>query len=277
LARFGRVFALIAPAIDVEGIIEELQHRVVEELDYHREAANQNAFADAFADDPEFVVPRAVAATDHALVTTWLESTGSLADIIARGTQEERNHFGNLFVRFLVSGPARTGLLHADPHPGNFRILTSGQIGVVDFGAVDRLPNGLPAELGHLVRLAVDHKHDELEHQLRDLGFLNPNSNLTTEAIARYVRPFTEPAQTEEFTFNRSWLRDQVARVSAPTADGMGTSLRINLPREYVLLHRVAAGVVGVLCQLGATVRVHAVLSDSVPGYADESPLAEKP
>ena len=47
----------------------------------------------------------------------------SLAAIIADGTQEERDHYGELFVRFLFAGPARTGMLHADPHPGNFRIL----------------------------------------------------------------------------------------------------------------------------------------------------------
>ncbi len=269
LARLGRVFALIAPAVDVEGIIEELQVRVVEELDYRREAENQNAFADAYADDPDVVVPRAVASTDHALVTTWMDSTGSLAGVIADGTKEERDHFGSLYIHFLFTGPARVGLLHADPHPGNYRILESGQLGVVDFGAVDRLPNGVPAELGRLVRIAVKGSQAKLEEELRNLGFLRPNANLTSEALARYVRPFTDPAQTEEFTFSREWLRGQVTRVSAPTAEGMGTSLRINLPREYVLIHRVAAGGIGVLCQLGATVRVPDVLAESLPGYAD--------
>jgi predicted unusual protein kinase regulating ubiquinone biosynthesis (AarF/ABC1/UbiB family) len=269
LARLGRVFALIAPAVDVEGIIEELQTRVVEELDYRQEAANQNAFAEAFSDDPDIVIPRAVTATDHALVTTWLESDGSLADIIANGTQDQRDHFGRLYIHFILMGPSRAGMLHADPHPGNYRILPSGQLGVIDFGAVDRLPGGIPPELGRVVRIAVDESHDELEAELRRLGFLRPNAKLSSEAIARYVGPMIEPGQTEEFTFSREWLRRQVTHVSAPTADGMGTSLRINLPREYVLIHRVAAGGVGVLCQLGATVRVPEVLAESLPGFAD--------
>lgn len=271
LARLGRVFALIAPAVDVDGIIKELQTRVVEELDYQREAESQNLFADAFANDPDIVIPRALASTDEALVTTWLESTGSLADIIADGTKEERDHFGGLYIHFLFTGPARAGLLHADPHPGNYRILSTGQLGVVDFGAVDRLPHGVPAELGELVRIAVRGSHDDLESALRRLGFLRPNAHLAPEAIARYVGPLTTPAQTEEFTFSREWLREQVGRVSAPTAEGMGMSLRINLPREYVLLHRVAVGGVGVLSQLGATVRVPEVLAESLPGYAGES------
>jgi predicted unusual protein kinase regulating ubiquinone biosynthesis (AarF/ABC1/UbiB family) len=269
LARFGRVFALIAPAVDVEGIIDELQARVVEELDYGREAESQNLFADAFADDPDIVVPRAVASTDHALVSTWLDSTGSLADVIANGTKQERDHFGRLYIHFLVTGPPLVGLLHADPHPGNYRILASGQLGVVDFGAVDRLPHGFPAELGHLLWIAVHGSHDDLESELRRLGFLRPNAHLNAESIARFIGPLTTPAKSEEFTFTREWLRKQVARVSAPTADGMGMSLRINLPREYVMLHRVAVGGVGVLSQLGATLRVPEILAESVPGYAE--------
>ena len=57
------------------------------------------------------------------LVTEWMESTGSLARVIREGTQEERDHYGQLFVRFLIDAPRRTGLLHADPHPGNFRTI----------------------------------------------------------------------------------------------------------------------------------------------------------
>jgi predicted unusual protein kinase regulating ubiquinone biosynthesis (AarF/ABC1/UbiB family) len=269
LARFGKVFGLIAPAIDIDGIIKELQERVVEELDYRREAEDQNAFADAFADDPDIVIPRAVAGTDEALVTTWMDSKGSLADIIADGTQEERDRFGNLYIHFILSGPVRAGLLHADPHPGNFRVLESGQLGVVDFGAVDRLPEGVPPELGRVVRLAVDGSHEDLEAELRRLGFLRRNAQLDADAVARYLAPMVEPGRSEEFTFSRHWLRRQVAHVSAPTSDGMGTSLRINLPREYVLIHRVATGGVGVLCQLGATVRVPEILAESLPGFAD--------
>ena len=85
------------------------------------------------------------------LVTEWMDSPVSLATVIADGTQAERDHYGELLVRFLFAGPARTGMLHADPHPGNFRILplpTAARAGsgVLDFGAVSRLPGGtLPA------------------------------------------------------------------------------------------------------------------------------------
>jgi predicted unusual protein kinase regulating ubiquinone biosynthesis (AarF/ABC1/UbiB family) len=268
MARLGKIFAVIAPGVDVDGILQETQDRLVEELDYAREAASQRAFAAAFAGDADFVIPQVVASTEHALVTTWMESTSSLAEVIANGTKEERDHYGDLYVRFLFDGPARSGMLHADPHPGNYRILPSGQLGVVDFGAVAHLPDGVPAELGHMMRLAVDHEYDELEAELRRMGFLRPNVKLTVEAIGRFIGPFLDPARADEFTFSREWMREQATRVAAPNADGMGMSLRINLPREYVLLHRVWVGGVGVLSQLGTTARFRAILEESMPGFS---------
>jgi predicted unusual protein kinase regulating ubiquinone biosynthesis (AarF/ABC1/UbiB family) len=268
LARLSRLFAVIAPSVDVASIAEELQERVIEELDYALEARHQQAFADAFRGDPEILVPDVVSHTDQALVSTWLESTGSLADIIDTGSQQERDQYGLRYVRFLFAGPERTGLLHADPHPGNYRVLPDGRLGVVDFGAVARLPEGVPAELGLLLRMAAEGEYAELEAELRRLGFLKPDVKLDADSVGRFVAPFVEPAQSEEFTFNREWLRQQVLRVSAPTAEGLGTSLRINLPREYVLLHRVWVGGIGVLCQLGATARFREVLEESMPGFA---------
>ena len=268
LARLSRLFAVIAPSIDVAAIADELQERVIEELDYGLEAQHQQTFADAFRDDPEIVVADVVAHTDQALVSSWLESTGSLADIIDAGTQQERDQYGLRYVRFLFAGPERTGLLHADPHPGNYRVMADGRLGVVDFGAVARLPEGVPAELGLLLRMAAEGEFDDLEAELRRLGFLKPDVKLDADSVGRFVAPFVEPAQSEEFTFNREWLRQQVLRVSAPTAEGLGTSLRINLPREYVLLHRVWVGGIGVLCQLGATARFRDVLEESMPGFA---------
>ena len=84
------------------------------------------------------------------------------------GTTEERNRAGILLVRFLFSGPSRAGLLHADPHPGNFRLLDDGRLGVLDFGAVDRLPDGFPRFFGKLLRLMHEDRDIEtVEHELR--------------------------------------------------------------------------------------------------------------
>src|SRR3546814_8664762 len=74
-----------------------------EELDYTLEASNQMVFADEFANDPDFVVPRVLGNSPRVLVTSWMESEASLAQVIKDGTPEQRDHFGQLYARFLVA------------------------------------------------------------------------------------------------------------------------------------------------------------------------------
>ena len=155
LSRMARLFARISPGLEVKPLLAELKDRVLEELDYSLEADAQRAFATAYADDPHIAVPRVVASAPKAMVTEWLDGT-PLSRIIAGGTTEQRDRAGTLLAELHYSAPARAGLLHADPHPGNFRILPDGRLGVVDFGAVARLPGGYPEPLGRLTRHAVD-------------------------------------------------------------------------------------------------------------------------
>ncbi|KPC60901.1 ABC transporter ATP-binding protein, partial [Streptomyces sp. NRRL WC-3753] len=138
----------LVPGLDVKPLITELRDRVSEELDYALEAEAQRIHAEEFADDPYMLVPGVVHQSDQVLVTEWLEGI-PLSEVIAEGTEEQRDWAGQLLSRFLFSGPARTGLLHADPHPGNFRLVRAEDedgwlLGILDFGTVDRLPGGLP-------------------------------------------------------------------------------------------------------------------------------------
>src|SRR5271169_619345 len=69
LSRAGRLFGLLMPGLDVKPLLDELKDRVTEELDYSLEAASQQAFADAYAGDPDISVPGVITGTDHVLVT----------------------------------------------------------------------------------------------------------------------------------------------------------------------------------------------------------------
>jgi len=274
LSRLARLFTVLAPGIDIKPLLAELEARVSEELDYDLEASAQAAFASAFDGDPEYVVPRVVAHSSRVLVTTWMDSESSLAAVISDGTQEQRDHFGRLYANFLFGGPARVGLLHADPHPGNFRILADGRLGVVDFGAVARLPGGYPAALGTLGRYALDDDWEAVVAGLRAEGFLLARTQFDGEAMRDYLSPFIDAARTEEFAFTRRWLRRQAARVATPTQENISTALKINLPPEYMLIHRVWLGCVGVLCQLETTMQFRALLEDTLPGLSDSDSVA---
>ena len=275
LSRLARTIGPVFPGLDVKPLVEELQARTEEELDYRLEADAQRAFAEAFRGDPYIVVPEVVAAGETVLVTEWLDSTSSLAAVIADGTLEERDHYGERFVRFLFEGPARTGMLHADPHPGNFRIVPDadggmGRLGVLDFGAVARLPEGrLPSAMGKLMRLAGDGDHDALLEGLREEGFVKERIKLDAQALLDYLDPFVEPTKVERFRFSREWMRGQFERINDPRSDAYTIAIKLNLPPSYLLIHRTWLGGIGILSQLGAEAPFREILAEALPGFAD--------
>lgn len=215
LSRVAGLFRALQPGLDVKALLAELRARVTEELDYQLEASAQQAFAEAYADDPGIKVPRVVAAAEKVLVTDWLDGTG-LATVIASGSQEERNRAGYLLATLHFSAPARAGLLHADPHPGNFRMLPDGRLGVVDFGAVARLPDGHPEPIGRLARLALAGDAEAVYEGLCKEGFIRPELDLSPADVLDFLLPMLAPVRDEEFQFSRSWLREEAARVAGP-------------------------------------------------------------
>jgi predicted unusual protein kinase regulating ubiquinone biosynthesis (AarF/ABC1/UbiB family) len=269
LSRAGMLFSVLMPGLDAKPMLDELRDRVAEELDYHLEAASQRAFAAAYAGDPDIYVPDIVADTDHVLVSEWMDGT-PLSKIISDGTKAQRDRSGILLVRFLFSGPARAGLLHADPHPGNFRFLDDGRLGVLDFGAVDRLPDGLPVFFGRLLRIMhTDNPDlDVVERELRANGFLRPGISVDLDALRTFLAPLAEPSSVETFQFSREWMRSEAARITDMSASNV--SRKFNVPPTYVLIHRVSMAGIGVLCQLGCEGAFRAEVQRWVPGYTDD-------
>ncbi|MDR6976706.1 putative unusual protein kinase regulating ubiquinone biosynthesis (AarF/ABC1/UbiB family) [Streptomyces sp. 3330] len=281
LSRFARLLGPLVPGMDVKPLIAELKDRVSEELDYSLEAQAQQAHAEEFADDPDVVIPAVVHQREQVLVTEWIDGV-PLSEVITDGTQEQRDRAGQLLSRFLFSGPARTGLLHADPHPGNFRLLPGGpdgeddwRLGVLDFGTVDRLPGGLPDPIGDSLRMTLDGDAEAVYELLRTEGFVKDSIELDPDAVLDYLLPIIEPAQVDEFTFSRGWMRSQAARIADPRSPAHQLGKQLNLPPAYLLIHRVTLSTIGVLCQLGATVRLREELEEWLPGFLAEEVLED--
>ena len=275
LSRFARVFSALMPGLDARPLLAELRGRVAEELDYRLEAAAQQAFAAAYAGDPDVCVPRVVCVSDHVLVSEWLDGI-PLATIIADGTTAQRNRAGIMIIRFLFSGPARVGLLHADPHPGNFRLLADGRLGVLDFGAVDRVPDGFPPIFGRVLRLIhEDGDPARLEDEFRSHGYLRDGVSIDLTALRAFLAPLAEPSKADSFRFSREWLRTETAQAS--TLRSTSVLRRLNLPPSYVFIHRVLAAGLGVLCQLECEVPFRAEVLRWLPGYVDPAKPAPQP
>lgn len=288
LSRFARLLGPLIPGMDVKPLITELRDRVSEELDYELEAQAQREHAAEFADDPDVVVPDVVHQCEQVLVTEWIDGM-PMADVIADGTEEQRDRAGQLLARFLFSGPARTGLLHADPHPGNFRLLPPAgagedgmdaegelRLGVLDFGTVDRLPGGLPETIGESLRLTLEGDAVAVYELLRTEGFVKETIDLDPDAVLEYLVPIIEPAEAEEFTFSRGWMRTQAARIADPRSPAHQLGKQLNLPPAYLLIHRVTLSTIGVLCQLNATVRLREELEAWLPGFVPEEFVYEE-
>jgi predicted unusual protein kinase regulating ubiquinone biosynthesis (AarF/ABC1/UbiB family) len=266
IGRMSRLVGLLVPGLDVKPLIAELKARVAEELDYSLEAKSQATFAAAYSGDPDVLVPSVVHQAGQVLVTDWVDGK-PLSRIIASGTAKERNRAGLLLARFLFSGPQRARLLHADPHPGNFRLLEDGRLVVLDFGAVNRLPDGLPEPIGRLLRLAIDDDAVGVLAGLREEGFVKSSIDLDARRLLDFLSPILDPVRADEFRFDRAWLRAQATRIADPRSPAYSTGLQLNLPPEYLLIHRVTMGTIGVLCQLQAEASWRTELEHWLPEF----------
>jgi predicted unusual protein kinase regulating ubiquinone biosynthesis (AarF/ABC1/UbiB family) len=273
ISRVAKVAAGWVPGIELGPILDELRDRMAEELDYRLEAESQAAFAAAFDGDPDFHVPHVVDGREHVIVSEWLDGL-PLSRIIADGTQEQRDTASQLYLRFLLAGPARAGLLHADPHPGNFRITPDGRLGIIDFGAVNRLPEGMPPEIGPLLTTGLEGSAEDVLDGLREIGFVRSNIDLDPQRLLDYLEPFMAPFRTDTFTFSREWLRGVFAHINDPRQPNYAVAYKLNLPPDYLLIHRVWGGSIGVLSQLGGTVHGRSLVDELLPG-ADLPPVGE--
>ena len=251
IQRFAKIFQLLLPGVEMKPLLEELKARIIEEVDYRYEASAQSACFEAYKGDSDIAIPEVIMATDRVLVSQWLEGT-PLSKVITDGTQEERNNAGIRLARFHFTAPMRAGLLHADPHPGNFRVLKDGRLGVLDFGACNRLPNGFPEPFKRLLRNALEGDAIALYNGFKEDGFILADVEVSPELVLDYLLPLVEPLRTDYFAYSRDWLRTQSVRVGDPRNPTAKIGFQLNLPPEYVLIHRVTLGTTGIFCQLRA-------------------------
>ncbi|MFZ9143005.1 MAG: ABC1 kinase family protein [Candidatus Nanopelagicaceae bacterium] len=251
IQRFAKIFQLLLPGVEMKPLLEELKARIIEEVDYRYEASAQSACFEAYKGDSDIAIPEVIMATDRVLVSQWLEGT-PLSKVITDGTQEERNNAGIRLARFHFTAPMRAGLLHADPHPGNFRVLKDGRLGVLDFGACNRLPNGFPEPFKRLLKNALEGDAIALYNGFKEDGFILADVEVSPELVLDYLLPLVEPLRTDYFAYSRDWLRTQSVRVGDPRNPTAKIGFQLNLPPEYVLIHRVTLGTTGIFCQLRA-------------------------
>jgi predicted unusual protein kinase regulating ubiquinone biosynthesis (AarF/ABC1/UbiB family) len=271
LERFARLFTLIVPGLDARAVMRELRARTLEELDYRDEADRQRAFAAEFGGGEHLHVPAVVASSPKVLVSEWLDGP-SLATLLGQPAhgpvgRAARDRYGHTIVETMFSSPVRLGLLHADPHPGNFMLLPDGRLAMVDYGAVAAMPGGIPPVLASTLRHIADGEPEAMMALLRAEGFVA--ADVGPDDVLAYIGALANPLRVPRFRFDRAWMAAQGARV----ADLRGAAYRdtgraLTLPADHLVFLRVLTGWMNVLAQLDCTVAVRGIVERWVPAFA---------
>lgn len=215
------------------GLVEEFEQAIHEEMDFLREAENIARFRANFEGSQELYVPKVFFqfTTEQVLVMEYLEGTriddldrlketGLDLDKVARRGSDV------LFKMILMDG-----FFHADPHPGNFLVLSNGQLGFVDFGVVGRIREDLLDAMGSTFIALLNRDYDALTRQSINLGFVPDTLDL--ERYRQEMRADLE--NTIEPLVGRK-LSQMPPVVYVERIMALAVKHRLRLPRELFLV-----------------------------------------
>jgi len=245
------------PSLDVAALLDEHAARLTEELDYTREAGWMRTFRSAW-EGRGVTIPEVLFATKKVLVTRWMDGTPWTA-VGALG-QEERDRAGELLARFTFLSPARAGATHADPHPGNFRLLADGTLGVLDFGSVAVDSGAFTWVFTQTLRLAAEGDADGVLALWRDAGLVSAGTSADRlmELLDVDTRMWTDPT----FHFTIEWLTRRAGSWTDPVA-ALEDASALAFPPSYLLEHRALMGALTLICSISADFDIASIIHET--------------
>ncbi|MBS0560856.1 MAG: AarF/ABC1/UbiB kinase family protein [Proteobacteria bacterium] len=248
------IFQRMDGAIDQEEIYKELAERLREELDYGREAAQMRLYGLMLANDPVVHVPVPFAAysTKRLLTMTWLDGRSLLGRLEEDPPQEERNRIAEALFRAWYVPLYRYGVIHGDPHLGNYQVRPDGSVNLLDFGAIRVFPARFVRGVIDLYEAVRDNDDEKAHHAYTTWGFTDL-SREKMDVLNMWARFLYEPlmqdrARRIQETNDTQFGREVAEKVHA----GLKRTGGVKPPREFVLMDRSAIGLGGVFLRLGA-------------------------
>jgi predicted unusual protein kinase regulating ubiquinone biosynthesis (AarF/ABC1/UbiB family) len=255
-----RMISPLYPGVDTRSVVDELRGRIVEELDYAREADNQRAFHDLYDAHPFIRIPRVHASHSTARVLTSEFVDGRrFADVLG-DDEAMRTRYGEILFRFVFGSIVRHGMFNGDPHPGNYLFDGDGRVVFLDFGCVKYFPSEMLTNWRALVKAHLTGDRAAFARQLVTLTFLPSTDGLDLDVLFDYFGYFYEPIQEDrEFVFTREYNARSFKQVFKPDGSAAGLSKKLNMPRDFVFVNRIQWGVHSVLAHLGARGNFHRI------------------
>src|SRR5580700_10483403 len=264
VAMLRRMLKITAPSQDVDALIAELRDRVLEELDYRREASNQRTVAAHFAGHPTIHIPGIVSELSTRRVVTSELADGARFAELASWSQPERDLAAETLYRFTFRSLYGAHLFNGDPHPGNYLFHGGGRVTFLDFGLVKYFS---PAELQPLIDmvryLCVDEDPEGFRAAMVRAGFLVPDAPVSTDTVVEHMAVFYDtvrrPGPRQITGDYASAVVRRFFDVRSPLAQ------YVSVPRSYVILQRINLGLFAVLGELTATADWRAIAEEIWP------------
>ena len=264
-------------AIQQDEIYKELRERLREELDYEREAAQMRLYGLMLRDQPGVHVPVPVPtfSTKRLLTMTWLDGRPLMQRLAEEPPQEERNRIAEALFHAWYVPFYRYGVIHGDPHLGNYQVRPDGSLNLLDFGAIRVFRPHFVAGVIELYEAVRDNDEDKAHQAYTTWGFTDL-SREKMEVLNMWARFLYEPLMQDRVrriqeTNDPTFGREVAERVHA----GLKRTGGVMPPREFVLMDRSAIGLGGVFLRLGAELNWSKMFHDLIKNF-NESELAAR-
>jgi predicted unusual protein kinase regulating ubiquinone biosynthesis (AarF/ABC1/UbiB family) len=262
-----RVFQQYQRALIMGNVRAELRDRLLEELDYGLEARHMALYRDMLKDEPQIAVPEPVPelSTERLLTMTWLEGR----PVLGAGdlSVEERSALAITTFRAWYVPFFDYGVIHGDPHLGNYSLRPDGTLNLLDFGCVRIFPPRLVQGVIDLYNAVRTGDEALAEHAYRSWGFQHLTGDVLN-ALNVWARFLFEPLLDDtsrtlgELTGDIHG-REVAERVIAELHQAGG----VDVPREFVIMDRAAIGLSAVFLHLQAEVNWHRLLNELIAGF----------
>ncbi|GAN76690.1 ABC1 kinase family protein [Acidisphaera rubrifaciens] len=259
-------------AIHQEDIYTELSERLREELDYAREAANMRLYGLMLAQQASVHVPEPVDGycTHRLLTMTWLEGQSIQKRLDENPGQEERDTIARSLFHAWYVPLYRFGVIHGDPHLGNYQVRPDGTVNLLDYGAIRVFPAHFVQGVIALYEAIRDGDDDKAHHAYATWGFVD----LDREKMAvlnEWARFIYEPLLQDRVrriqeTNDPQYGREVAERVHA----GLKRTGGVRPPREFVLMDRSAIGLGSVFLRLGAQLNWYRLFHELIDDFRAE-------
>lgn len=252
-------------AVQTTNIRQEIEDRLREELDYHNEARNLKIYGEIFKPHPRIHLPHVYDefSTGRLLTMSWEDGVSFLDKV--NSPQEERDDLAKLLFEAWYTPFYQYGLIHGDPHPGNYR-LKEDQLTLLDLGCVRIFPGTFVAGVVELYRSLQENDRERAVYAYESWGF----ENLTNEAIdviTLWAKLLFDPLLDDRVRFIQEDLHGAVGWETATKVhEELNKIGGIHPPREFVFMDRATVGIGSVIMRLKAQQNWHRLFNELIEG-----------